>query len=316
MALTYLKGVKTRYFNALASEVEKAEALAKQALEDEDTKTTLTLVETTLLTLKTGSERLEGALEKLYDAFDALSVEEKDKLTIEDDKTDDLLTTAWHTSCELQVIEKDLNVKMNKGEPQIVESREEKVNVNELLQKQTDLMQKLVETRQEPTTIVTSNRTQANEARNVKLPKLDFPRYNGDLLEYKEFWDQFEVSVHNHPGLSAVEKFTYLKNGLGGVAKETVSGLSLTNENYPVAMQLLKDRFGDTQSVINAHYVKLMEIPTANSVGELRVMYNKIEAHLRTLEALGQDTEQDIFVAMIISKLPQNCIIQLEMLKG
>ena len=59
-----------------------------------------------------------------------------------------------------------------------------------------------------------------------------------------------------------------------------------------------------------------MEIPAANSVTDLRVLYNKIEAHLRTLEALGQDISQDIFVAMVISKLPQNCVIQLEMLKG
>ena len=274
MALTYLKGLTT--------ELEKGDLLVKQSSdEDSGLEPTLMEVNSAILKLQSHSKKLEDSIEKLYEAFDKLTTEEKEKLvSIDDEKCEDLLNATLNTVCDLQALENSLRDRQSSSD----EKREEKMD--ELLKIQTDLMQKLVETRQVSDTgpNPTQRNTTNNAPRNVKLPKLEFPTYSGDPLGFKEFWDQFEVSVHDHSGLSAVEKFTYLKNGLSGVAKETISGLSLTNENYPVAV-LLWDRFGDNQSVINAHYVKLMEIPAANNVTDLRVMYNKIEAHL-TLEAI------------------------------
>ena len=45
-------------------------------------------------------------------------------------------------------------------------------------------------------------------------------------------------------------------------------------------------------------------------------MYDKIEKHLRSLEALDQDINQDVFIAMITSKIPREVLIQLEIQKG
>ena len=45
-------------------------------------------------------------------------------------------------------------------------------------------------------------------------------------------------------------------------------------------------------------------------------MYNDVEKHLRSLQALEQDTDQDLFISMITSKLPKDVVIQLEIQKG
>ena len=44
----------------------------------------------------------------------------------------------------------------------------------------------------------------------VKLPKLVPKTFNGDLTKWEAFWNTFESSIHLHPTLSAVDKFTYL----------------------------------------------------------------------------------------------------------
>ena len=44
--------------------------------------------------------------------------------------------------------------------------------------------------------------------------------------------------------IDAVDKFNYLKNQLYGNASEVISGLELTKNNYYVAIDLLKERYG------------------------------------------------------------------------
>ena len=77
----------------------------------------------------------------------------------------------------------------------------------------------------------------------VQLPKLEIMSYNGDKQKFKEFWDQFEYTVHMNTKLSNIKKFSYLKGKLHGQAQSAISGLTLSNENYDVAVDILKERF-------------------------------------------------------------------------
>ena len=104
---------------------------------------------------------------------------------------------------------------------------------------------------------------------------------------------------------------------LSGEAKNSVSGIQLSNENYQVAVELLKERYGDKQAVVTSHYTELINLkPAPNNPKRLRKMYNDVEKHLRSLQALEQDTDQDLFISTITSKLPMDVVIQLETQKG
>ena len=48
----------------------------------------------------------------------------------------------------------------------------------------------------------------------AKLPKLEVPTFDGDLLKWKSFWDQFSISIHNRTDLTNAEKMVYLQNAL------------------------------------------------------------------------------------------------------
>jgi len=46
------------------------------------------------------------------------------------------------------------------------------------------------------------------------------------------------------------------------------------------------------------------------------MIYDKIEQNLRSLEALQQNIDQDVFISMITTKLPKEVLVQLEIQKG
>ncbi|XP_063411636.1 uncharacterized protein LOC134694552 [Mytilus trossulus] len=45
-----------------------------------------------------------------------------------------------------------------------------------------------------------------------KLPKLNLPYFNGNLLNWQPFWDAYQSTIHDNQTLTDVQKFTYLQN--------------------------------------------------------------------------------------------------------
>ena len=84
--------------------------------------------------------------------------------------------------------------------------------------------------------------------------------FSGDLLEWTSFWDSFSSAINENPGLSDVDKMNYLKGLLKGEALKVIGGLTLTSYNYVIAIDLLKERFGKKQVLINAHMEEFLNI--------------------------------------------------------
>jgi len=102
---------------------------------------------------------------------------------------------------------------------------------------------------------------------HVKLPRLNFPKFDGNILKWQEFWDSFTAGIHENESLKPIDKFNYLKAQLVGEARDALSGLELTNANYDIAVKMLEERFGRKQVVITAHYTALMDIkPILNNM--------------------------------------------------
>ena len=124
----------------------------------------------------------------------------------------------------------------------------------------------------------------------TKLPKLSLQKFSGSLIGWSPFWDAYKAAMHDNSSLTNVEKFSYLQTLLEGKAKDTVAGLALTEANYSVAVDLLERRFGDKEKTIAAHMEKLMNLAPVISdlhTGELRRLYDKVEASIRSLKNWG-----------------------------
>ena len=71
-----------------------------------------------------------------------------------------------------------------------------------------------------------------------RLPKLDLPVFEGDVLEWQSFWYSYETGIHTNQSLSDFQRSTYLKSLLKYKALQTVSGFAITNVNYCKAVLL------------------------------------------------------------------------------
>ena len=96
-----------------------------------------------------------------------------------------------------------------------------------------------------------NNPTSENENRKTKLqvkfPKLELKLSDGSALNWQSFWDYFDSSIHKNTDLNDTEKFSYWQSFLCSSANESVSELIMAAENYTEAINLLQERYGNTQ---------------------------------------------------------------------
>ena len=103
---------------------------------------------------------------------------------------------------------------------------------------------------QTPAAIHGNDNSKNAESAKVKLPKLELESFSGNYQEWQSFWDTFQSAVDGNTSISPIEKFTYLKSCVTSNAESAIAGLSLTADNYKVAIDILKDRFDKPQLLI------------------------------------------------------------------
>ena len=92
-----------------------------------------------------------------------------------------------------------------------------------------------------------------------------------------------------------------------GDAAKIISSLRITDANYPIAWQLLKDRYDNTQTIVHAHLQAIWSQSSmkVESWSGLRKLHETTKEHLRAFEALGQPVNQwsAVIVFCIADKL-------------
>ena len=95
----------------------------------------------------------------------------------------------------------------------------------------------------------------------IKLPEIPLPTFSGNIIEWPSFWDSFKSTIHSNTRVAKIDKFKYLMAQLEGDAKSTLSGFELTEGHYDQAIELLKERYDDSEHIIHHHCKILSDIP-------------------------------------------------------
>ena len=145
----------------------------------------------------------------------------------------------------------------------------------------------------------------------IRLPKIPLPTFHGDPLKWPTFWQSFETSIHTQP-IPAVQKMTYLFTSLKDKALNSVEGYAITSENYPIVIDVLKNRYGNTKALTETLEAELMNLPKANeSTTSLRQTSESIERICRQLKQLNVAEESTLIATAIKSKLPYTVLTDL-----
>ena len=93
---------------------------------------------------------------------------------------------------------------------------------------------------------------------------------------------------------------------LQGQVKRTVEGFNINNENYQKALDLLCERFGDTEVIITIHmnvFLKIKYLKSDKDVAGLQQLYETLEVHVRSLLFLNIDSECNWIIGSSVNVL-------------
>ena len=148
----------------------------------------------------------------------------------------------------------------------------------------------------------------------AKLPKMELPSFDGTLLQWPHYWDMFRSMVHEHTSLSSVSKFTYLRGSLKGKALKAIEGLAVCNDNYVTAVQILEEKFGQREVLVNALYAKLQNLtPATSRFDDIRRTLESAENILQQLQNQGEQlSAQGSLCQQLLAKFPVEVACKLE----
>lgn len=66
----------------------------------------------------------------------------------------------------------------------------------------------------------------------VHLPKVDLPKFSGDLLTLENFKGLFKAFIHDDARIPNVLKLQYLKSSLSGEAADLLKNVAITDSGY------------------------------------------------------------------------------------
>ncbi|GBN69084.1 hypothetical protein AVEN_251531-1, partial [Araneus ventricosus] len=125
----------------------------------------------------------------------------------------------------------------------------------------------------------------------VKLPTMKIEPFDGDIEKFHMFFEQFSSAVDLNQQLSIIDKHVYLRGYLKDEPARFVDGISITAETYETVKNILKNRYGDKNRIIQAHLDFLENItpvsnPTPMSLNNIFIECNR---RLQALTALGEN---------------------------
>ena len=152
-----------------------------------------------------------------------------------------------------------------------------------------------------------------SESKGIKLPKLEVPTFDGNILNWKSFWEQFCVSIHNRSSLSDSEKLVYLQSALkDGSAKQVIEGLSRSGKYYAEAIECLCSRFNRPRLIHQTHVKMILDAtPLKDGNGrELRRLHDTAQQHLRALKAMDYEPSGPFITSVLELKLDTNTMFE------
>ena len=143
---------------------------------------------------------------------------------------------------------------------------------------------------------------------HLRLPKFTLPVFNGDILEWVPWWDQFKACIHENNALGDRERFNYLLMYVSGAAKRAIEYIEVTSANYARAVEVLQKRYGRKRIVIEHLVDSLLSIEKKEKVNasSLRYLHDIMINRYHTLEAHEPNLKycHCIIVPILQSKLP------------
>ncbi|GFV71173.1 integrase catalytic domain-containing protein [Trichonephila clavipes] len=146
---------------------------------------------------------------------------------------------------------------------------------------------------------------------HFKLPKLELKKFSGEAQDFLAFWSQFQKS-HDDKSIAEKDKMQCLLQSEKPKSKAERLVLSFpgTAENYPKAIDQLKERYDSEDLLVQIYLHELSSLVIKNAVSgrtktDLPALYDELEGKLRSLENLRRTKEK---YGNFLTPLVESCL--------
>ena len=142
----------------------------------------------------------------------------------------------------------------------------------------------------------------------IHLPKISVPTFDGHILQWQLFWEQFELYIHNRAELSDAVKLAYLRDVLkDGPAPNVKEGLAQMDDNYSEAVSCLQHCYDRPRLIHQAHICAILNIPSLikGNGKEFSQFRNRTNQHLQALKIMRHDSFESLVTANLEAKMDQ-----------
>ena len=108
-----------------------------------------------------------------------------------------------------------------------------------------------------------TNSSPVTKKKYCRLPEVKVATFKSNFDEWETFWSSFRTNVDVRDDLEMSTKFIYLAQFLEGEPKEMISALTITDDNYILAVHILKDRYDNASRQTNALLQKFHMLPAS-----------------------------------------------------
>ena len=190
------------------------------------------------------------------------------------------------------------------GEHYTFTNRED-IGLFSLIENSRNIIDRLKENMRTLKESITANRGPVEKV-NARLPELSLQTFNGDIIKYTEFIEDFTTNIGDRTDISNKMKLDYLKRSLRGDAYKLVEGIPSEGKNLITVMEILKNNYGNPEIIKTYLHGALRKIPRSSpQVPVLRQTLRQIDTILRQLELMGESIEHKQIMIEIESKLPR-----------
>ncbi|XP_055703910.1 uncharacterized protein LOC129802253 [Phlebotomus papatasi] len=138
-----------------------------------------------------------------------------------------------------------------------------------------------------------------------KLDTIKIPPFSGDFTQWIGFKNLFLSIVDADVSLKPAEKMQYLTTLIVGEAKPIIDTLTICDENYDVAWNLLLREFDKKSLIISAYVKEFYSLPkvSGTSIQSIQNLQRKSNSIVNALDAMQVKSRDPFLIYSVLSKL-------------
>ena len=139
------------------------------------------------------------------------------------------------------------------------------------------------------------NHSTSNHSSALKLPPIQIGKFDGNPLNWVNWWPKYEALIHNRRDLEASTKFLYLQSYVTEKAAKELWGAGPETLPYHKAIEILFDKFADKELLTGVYRDQLKKIPfpkSARDIPGIRNFVDEVRKYMNCLREYKQMPEQ------------------------